>query len=197
MATARISIIISILVLLIAGASNSYSYPVSVQATSAYSPADGWNCVLASGDALGALSPCYDFIINGEISNATPQCCSALNTTVYTYDMCLCFIFADAMEIYGDLINQSQAFLLPDLCKVPVPSVEICATRYQADVPNAPIHHFIPDQSDVPKARISDPSSVHNDLANRNQGLSPPKIRGSAPQSVNSKAIGETINVHG
>lgn len=119
MAMEHVVAIIPILVLLMAGPTNS------VQAVSSSSL--GKNCVTQ----LLGLYPCLDFVTNGKVDSVSPQCCSAIEATVKANVMCLCLLFTNNSEIVGVSINQTKALLLPTLCKIVVPPVSTCQSKFK------------------------------------------------------------------
>lgn len=119
MERSHVILIIPILVLLMVGPTNS------VQTTSSSSLAK--DCV----NQLLGLYPCLVFVTNGKINSVSPQCCSALEATVNANVMCICLLFTNNSEILGLSINQTQALLLPTLCKIVVPSVSTCKSKFK------------------------------------------------------------------
>lgn len=123
MATQTIAAIMVVFVMFMCGATNSHSYTVAVQETSSSSLLK--NCV----KELTGLYPCLDFVSNANIKGVSPQCCSALSTTVKENVMCLCLLFTNNSDTLGISINQTKALMLPALCKIVVPPVSTCQSE--------------------------------------------------------------------
>ncbi|KAF8392382.1 hypothetical protein HHK36_022724 [Tetracentron sinense] len=72
------------------------------------------------------LSPCLDYIKEGNSSTPSSGCCSPLATVVQSQPQCLCEVLTIDVNSLGLNINRTLALALPNACNIQTPSISLC-----------------------------------------------------------------------